>query len=140
MDKTLLDDAIAQKKKIGFLESAQFQLDVLKKTLTIEELQKMLKEFDEQKIELDTLLNAYVESDVKKLEELSFKDLESEKERYEILFFKRNEAWVPQIKKFAQEEGDVFVAVGAGHLFGPRGVLKLLEKEGLKATRVSFNK
>jgi uncharacterized protein YbaP (TraB family) len=41
----------------------------------------------------------------------------------------RNKNWVPQIKTFVKEQ-DAFIAVGAGHLGGPNGVIRLLEKEG----------
>ena len=35
------------------------------------------------------------------------------------------------------KRGNVFMAFGAGHLFGPRGVLELLEKKGYKPVRVT---
>jgi len=41
----------------------------------------------------------------------------------------RNKNWIPQIKEMITQE-KTFIAVGAGHLGGPNGVLRLLEKEG----------
>jgi uncharacterized protein YbaP (TraB family) len=41
----------------------------------------------------------------------------------------RNTAWVPKIKEMITNKR-CFIAVGAGHLGGPNGVIRLLEKEG----------
>lgn len=49
----------------------------------------------------------------------------------------RNVNWIPQIKKFA-EQGTSFIAVGAGHLGGSKGVIRLLEQEGYKVTPVKL--
>ena len=51
-------------------------------------------------------------------------------DKYEdILLTKRNINWVDQLKSIMQKES-VFVAVGAGHLVGEKGLLNLLRKEG----------
>lgn len=49
----------------------------------------------------------------------------------------RNKNWVPQIKELIAEK-KTFIAVGAGHLGGPNGVLRLLEKEGYTLTPVKL--
>ena len=41
----------------------------------------------------------------------------------------RNASWVPQIKEMIASKR-CFIAVGAGHLGGPNGVIRLLQKEG----------
>ncbi len=54
----------------------------------------------------------------------------------EQLVYGRNRDWIPKLEAlFAQ--GDVFVAVGADHLIGPRGVVALLGRDGYAATRVT---
>lgn len=50
---------------------------------------------------------------------------------------KRNKNWVPQIKEMIKEK-KTFIAVGAGHLGGPNGVIRLLEKEGYTLTPVKL--
>ena len=53
----------------------------------------------------------------------------------EILVFKRNADWIPKLSKlFAQDK--VFVAVGADHLIGPRGVIELMKAQGFAVTRI----
>lgn len=52
------------------------------------------------------------------------------------LLYDRNAAWIPKLEELFAGDG-VFVAVGAGHLRGPRGVPALLEAKGYTVTRVT---
>ncbi|MBL4863094.1 MAG: TraB/GumN family protein [Crocinitomicaceae bacterium] len=47
----------------------------------------------------------------------------------------RNSNWTPKIEAIIQEK-KAFIAVGAGHLGGPKGVIRLLEKEGYTLTPI----
>ena len=49
----------------------------------------------------------------------------------------RNRNWVPQIIEMISEK-KTFIAVGAGHLGGPNGLIRLLEKEGYTLEPVSL--
>ena len=49
----------------------------------------------------------------------------------------RNLNWIPKIQAYATR-GKAFIAVGAGHLGGENGVIRLLEKAGCKVTPVQF--
>lgn len=49
----------------------------------------------------------------------------------------RNSNWIPQIKNYIKDE-KVLIAVGAGHLGGPNGLIRLLEKEGYILTPVKL--
>lgn len=53
----------------------------------------------------------------------------------EILVFKRNAAWIPKLSKLFEQD-KVFVAVGADHLIGPRGVIALMKAQGFAAKRI----
>ncbi|HEY5950289.1 MAG TPA: TraB/GumN family protein [Kofleriaceae bacterium] len=54
----------------------------------------------------------------------------------EDMVFTRNAAWIPKLEKLLAK-GDVFIAVGADHLSGPKGVVALLAKRGYTLTRVT---
>jgi uncharacterized protein YbaP (TraB family) len=54
----------------------------------------------------------------------------------EVLVYKRNADWIPKLSKIFEDD-HVFVAVGADHLIGPRGVIELLKKAGFSATRIT---
>lgn len=58
-------------------------------------------------------------------------DLETE------LLVKRNLKWIPIIRKAMADKASFFV-VGAGHLGGPEGVIRLLQKQGYKVTPVTY--
>jgi len=49
----------------------------------------------------------------------------------------RNERWIPMIEEMAKKE-KLFIAVGAGHLGGPKGVIRLLEQKGYTLTPVKL--
>jgi uncharacterized protein YbaP (TraB family) len=54
----------------------------------------------------------------------------------ERLVFARNEAWIPELDRLFAT-GDVVVVVGADHLTGERGVVRLLEARGYQVSRVA---
>ena len=53
----------------------------------------------------------------------------------EILVFKRNADWIPKLSKLFEHD-HVFVAVGADHLIGPRGVIELMKAQGFAVRRI----
>jgi uncharacterized protein YbaP (TraB family) len=55
----------------------------------------------------------------------------------DILLTNRNIAWVPKIMDVIYKKPS-FIAVGAAHLTGENGLIKLLRKEGFKLTPVAF--
>jgi uncharacterized protein YbaP (TraB family) len=52
------------------------------------------------------------------------------------LVFQRNAKWIPELEPLFAK-GDVFVAVGADHLIGDRGVVALLRGRGYTVTRIT---
>jgi uncharacterized protein YbaP (TraB family) len=52
------------------------------------------------------------------------------------MVFQRNADWIPKLDKILETDG-VFIAVGADHLTGPRGVVALLQKRGYKLVRIT---
>lgn len=55
----------------------------------------------------------------------------------EILLDNRNKRWIPMIEKMIAEKS-TFIAVGAGHLGGPNGVIRLLEAQGYTLTPIEL--
>ncbi|MFT4061528.1 MAG: TraB/GumN family protein [Edaphocola sp.] len=51
------------------------------------------------------------------------------------LLYNRNAHWVPEIEKLVHQD-PVFIAVGAAHLWGDKGVIALLRKQGYTLTPV----
>ena len=63
-------------------------------------------------------------------------DLGEAPELMDALLARRNANWANWVKGRLDKPGTVMVAVGAGHLAGDKSVVKMLEKQGLKVTRV----
>jgi len=54
---------------------------------------------------------------------------------FKAFFEDRNERIATRLKEFAGEDKTYFIVVGAGHLGGDKGLIRLLEKKGLKITQ-----
>lgn len=63
-------------------------------------------------------------------------ELKASPELAAALLTRRNAAWTRWLRGRMDQPGTVFVAVGAGHLAGPNSVVAMLEKQGIKVTRV----
>lgn len=55
----------------------------------------------------------------------------------DVLVYKRNADWIPKLDRIFTAQDNVFVAVGADHLIGPRGVIELMKQQGWQATRIT---
>ncbi|MDX1911581.1 MAG: TraB/GumN family protein [Saprospiraceae bacterium] len=80
--------------------------------------------------QLDQMLRMYREQDISAMQAMIGDD--GGMGAYEhILLKKRNENWIPVMRRMMAEKPTLF-AVGAGHLGGPSGVVALLRKEGYR--------
>jgi uncharacterized protein YbaP (TraB family) len=57
-------------------------------------------------------------------------------EFYQVLLADRNDAWVEVLDRELQGAGVDFVAVGAGHVIGPEGLVAQLRARGYTVERV----
>jgi hypothetical protein len=112
------------------LETADYQIDILNK-ISIKDQIDMLTgdELAGNPVdELDKLIQVYKAQDINQML-LLYKEDEAMKAYEYDLLTKRNQNWIPKIIA-AAKKGSTFVAVGAMHLPGDDGVLRLLESEG----------
>jgi uncharacterized protein YbaP (TraB family) len=138
MDLQIFQRARAQEKRIVFLEEAGAQLALLTESGDLDSLKEMLDELDEVRAKLQGMLAAYGRGDFEALTAATL-DAEEMRERPELiekLLFQRNRAWMDVLAPLLAE-GEVFVAVGAGHFAGDKGLLALLRKAGYEVQRVA---
>jgi uncharacterized protein YbaP (TraB family) len=133
---------LAKKNKIHVigLETADYQINVLDK-ISIEDQVKMLFENDLNQNGLDEyykLVESYKNQNLNDLYEL-FKNEETIVDFEEDLLVKRNKNWISVIENQIKNQS-VFIAVGAGHLPGNKGVLNLLTKQGYIIKPININK
>ncbi|HEV8080101.1 MAG TPA: TraB/GumN family protein [Chitinophagaceae bacterium] len=133
VEEELIKIAKDNKKEIKGLETMQLQasvFDSIPYEWQAKELLKNIDSFSTYKKEFDTMISEYKNQQLSAMEKLLAKsEFGSDKKYKEILLTKRNINWVGQLKSIMKKES-VFVAVGAGHLVGEKGLINLLRKEG----------
>lgn len=122
------------------LETLSEQLSFIDE-MTIEEqyssLLKSIKEGYQQSQYLDTLVQAYKSRDLNKLYEMVVSN-EEIKDITNTLIDQRNINWIPKLEDAFRNKCS-FVAVGAGHLGGPSGVIALLREKGYTVEPISMD-
>ena len=129
-----------QKETIDGLESIESQLEIFDKIpykdqvkdllLMIENVEK--KDFSE----MNQLIKLYNEENLDGLIKLiKQSELTTTNEFDDLLLVNRNKNWVPIIIEKSKEK-PTFFGVGAAHLPGNNGVIKLLQKQGFKVRPV----
>jgi uncharacterized protein YbaP (TraB family) len=130
VENLLLEEASLHEIDTDGLESLSTQLEILSKVpmeLQINSIEETMQDLPQAKEEFRKLIALYNKESIRELYEL-IKD--SEFQTYEAtLLSNRNEDWIPKMKT-AMASSPVFFAVGAGHLAGERGVIRLLENAG----------
>ena len=126
-------------KPIGQLETNAEQLsffDGLSEEAQRKFLADVLDDPAKMKDQFGGMLEAWSRGDVKAIADTFNRDLAEADELKGALIDRRNANWAKWVKGRLDQPGTVLVAVGAGHLAGDDSVLAMLEKQGLKVTRV----
>jgi len=124
------------KKTMG-LESIQVQMQTIN-TVSLEDQVSMLIDGMKQPQGYDAMLTHYLDESIDAL----YTDIVNESVGFpnfvENFLNKRNRNWIPVIVDQIERE-NTFIAVGAGHLPGPNGVLQLLNAQGYSLTPIHRN-
>lgn len=132
VEEELMKLAKQNKKNIKGLETLEFQAAVFDTIPYEQQAKELLKSIDSLSaytVYFDSMVQVYKNQQLDKMETL-VNDKEFGMEEYQdILLDTRNKNWVNQLKTLMKNES-VFVAVGAGHLVGAKGLIALLKKEG----------
>jgi uncharacterized protein YbaP (TraB family) len=132
---------LAQKmdKEVEGLETIEYQLEVFEK-IPYKDQAKMLveaiKSADIGSDQFDEMVQMYKQQQITAMVTMIGDEEQSMGEYEDILLKERNMNWIPLMAAKMTSE-PTFFAVGAGHLAGKNGVIKLLKKEGYKLTPVS---
>ncbi len=113
------------------LETFREQLDFLDQLPLEEQYEDMvdaIRDWNGTRAQFEELVEAYKSQDLETLNRLIEDEMENPKMK-ELLLTKRNTQWMPELSTWI-DEGNAFIAVGAGHLEGEFGVINLLRKEG----------
>lgn len=125
--------------QVAGLETVDDQVNAIDKQpldSQVNSLKQMLQNFDSVKISMSKMIAVYKGRNIDSIYALMRK--EGVNDSFEAdLITDRNRKWLPLIKK-AIMASPIFIAVGAGHLGGPGGVLNLLRRQGYKVTPVMY--
>ncbi len=128
-----------QKEQVNGLETVEYQMSVFDSIPYKEQLDnflKMAKEgMEESKSEFEKLNSLYDKEDIQGLMKLMTDDEDMSPKFIDELLTKRNNNWIPVIKKMSSEK-PTFYGVGAMHLAGDQGVIRLLRKDGFTVEAV----
>ena len=139
VESTLKKQFTDSGKQIGQLETNAEQLgffDRLPEEAQRKFLVSVLDDPSAWKDQFAGMLDAWSRGDVKAIGDSFNSDLKDAPELKDALLIQRNANWAKWVKGRLDQPGTVLVAVGAGHLAGDQSVQIMLEKQGLKVTRV----
>jgi uncharacterized protein YbaP (TraB family) len=139
-DMALMENAVAKQKPVIGLETVESQTQVIDSRpmeKQAKDLYEMAADFQKSINDLKKLMAAYKARDPEQLQKLTKTQMKDDIEFLTRLLDDRNVAWIPKLEA-AFKEKPTFVAVGAGHLGGSKGVIKLLRSKGYEVTAVKL--
>ncbi len=120
-----------QKEILGF-ETIEFQssvFDSIPYTVQAKELLKTIDSINNYKVYFNKMVSTYKEQQTDSLVSIVEDKSFSEGENNDALLKNRNLNWISQLKNILPKN-NIFIAVGAAHLFGKDGLINLLRREG----------
>jgi uncharacterized protein YbaP (TraB family) len=125
-------------KQVAFFESVEYQLNLLGNMKAGDQkafLEQTLKDLELAAQLAGDMLAAWQNGNADKLYALLFKSFEDHPGIENRLLTRRNLDWLQQIEKMLKEPKPTLIVVGAGHLVGPEGLVKLLKQKGYPVTQ-----
>ncbi|HTA65188.1 MAG TPA: TraB/GumN family protein [Xanthomonadaceae bacterium] len=140
LDKHFMDQAAADHKATNGFETIEQQMQILASTSRADQahdLTEMLDEVPDFASEMRHLHDAWRSGDTVVMYDEEIKEFKGHPEEQHKLLEDRNRAWIPKLEQIATTgPGDTLVIVGALHLLGPEGLVRLLEHDGYTLERV----
>ena len=132
VEEAIMQLAKTGNKEIYGLETMAFQaslFDSIPYEKQAASLLEAIDSLDKSKKYFSLMLAAYNNQRLDEIEKIVHDKESGLEDNMDDLLDKRNKNWVAQLKKIMKDQ-PVFVAVGAGHLVGPAGLISLLRAEG----------
>ena len=123
------------KKPIKYLESVEFQLDLMTNIGGDDEdkfVLNSIKDIDNMEADFEVMKKAWIEGDEKNIQIQAIEMKNEYPEMYKSLLTERNKNWMEKIIPMLSTEEVELILVGALHLYGEDGLLKLLKEQGFE--------
>ena len=111
------------KEQIGFIDSLPMKLQQ-------DMIFQMANEFETLQTEMDKMITAWKTGNTATLEAITFKSFETVPDLKQTLLIGRNKHWFTKIVSFLQDSQNYCVVAGVGHMIGPDGLVRMLQKAG----------
>lgn len=138
IDKHFYDKAKQAGKKIGALETAQYQFELFA-NLSPAQQEKLLASTLDQAEKGPALFakitDSWKKGDAARLNKLINEDMRDAPKLYQALVVQRNKNWVPKIVEMMAKGQRPMVIVGAAHVIGKHGLVSLLRSKGYTVTQ-----
>jgi len=112
-------------------------LDMLSEEQQVALVMGWINDPQKQLVNFQQLTAIYLQQNVDEIYQFVHKNNELLPETSSLLLAERNRSWIPKIERFIAQN-NTFIAVGAAHLGGEDGILRLLERKGYTLTPVKF--
>ncbi|BCB95787.1 GumN protein [Dissulfurispira thermophila] len=124
----------AENKKIVELEGVNYQMRLISSFSDYEQelfLLYTLKDLKTTREDMNTLMSAWRNGDVKTMEAIIYKGNNMQLYPiYEKMIYERNSRMTSQIEQFLKTNETYFVVIGAAHLIGDSGIINALKGKG----------
>jgi len=143
MEQLILEVAKKNRKRVEGLETMSYQasiFDSIPYKLQAEQLLKYVNDGGNQPgadKQFEEMIEAYKAQDIEKLGDFVSTDEGGLGDYEDILIYHRNNNWVQKLRTVMPGKS-LTIAVGAGHLAGEKGIIKLLRKEGYTVRPIKY--
>ena len=137
LDDTLWQFARENGRILRGIETFEEQIEILKKLPLdgqIKGLRDLISHFSATRRELLRTTRWFEQAEIEKLYKAARRSMKGNRR---LMIFDRNQKMAQRIAALVAENGSVCAAIGAGHLWGERGVLNLLRRQGFVVKPVS---
>lgn len=141
VEQELMKTAVKDKKEIKGFETIAFQaavFDSISYNTQAKSLLNTIDSINHYKVYFDSMIHIYKSQQLGEIEAMFNNPSFGIEEGMEFLLDKRNTNWVAQLKTILPQQ-NIFMAVGAGHLVGKKGLIELLRKEGYTLRPIENN-
>lgn len=139
-DETIVEFAQARGKELRYLEGVRDQMSLIMKgdeRKQMKALKTMIFRLTRARVQERTIRETWSSGDAEGFAKLIDGYFTGRAESKEMLIDGRNRAWMGPIKQYLASGSTTFVTVGAAHVGGENGVLRLLCNEGFDVERVA---
>lgn len=139
VDVYLTKKAKKLNKSQEFLETVDFQLEMLAtmgEGYEDEYVKHALKTNQRDREKMPAMIDEWKNGEKKMMLE-TLKEFKNESSKvYKKMLLDRNNNWMPKLRTYLEDDKTEFVAVGAAHLYGEKGILNQLKLDGCVVEQV----